>query len=213
MRWSAKKLKNFILKEVRLLEKHAQSPHQAMGMHGVDDDYYSDEDLGMMHVHMHHHEDEEEMHPYDRADAMHDEEHGLDMPAGLDVPHGAMPDYQNPMDDQMHDEMDDYYGDHMGSEEHDLGPAHMEDDYAGFKDLHLYEADKDEDKDEDDLKEVDELEEEDEVDEAGCGTGGARGRRGMYEEDELEEGEKEDEDEGEKLEEGLRKVAETSRFA
>ena len=203
MRWSAKKLKNFILKEVRLLEKHAQAPHQAMGMHGVDDDYYSDEDLGMMHVHMHHHEDEEEMHPYDRADAMHDEDHGLDMP------HGAMPDYQNPMDDhmsapahsagEMYDDLDDdYYGGHMGGEEHDLGPAHMHDEYAGFKDLHLYEADEDED--EADLKEVDELEEEDEVDEAGCGSSGGR-RGGMYEEDELEEGE----DEAEKLEEGLRR--------
>ena len=134
---------------------------------------------------------------------MHDEDHGLDMP------HGAMPDYQNPMDDhmsapahsagEMYDDLDDdYYGGHMGGEEHDLGPAHMHDEYAGFKDLHLYEADEDED--EADLKEVDELEEEDEVDEAGCGSSGGR-RGGMYEEDELEEGE----DEAEKLEEGLRR--------
>ena len=209
MRWSAKKLKNFILKEVRLLEKHAHGhdPMKSMGMRGVSDhdDYYDDEDLGMMDVHIHRHHDEEEMHPYDIADQMHDEDHSHDMP------HGAMPDYHNPMDhmhdDHMgaeHDDYDDYHdhGLEMGGEDMDMGPASgftpgsYEDDYPGVKDLHLYEADEDED--EGDLKEVDELEEEDEVDEGGCGSS----RGGMYEEDEMEEG---DEDEGEKLEEGLRR--------
>ena len=203
MRWSAKKLKNFILKEVRLLEKHAHGhgPMGSMGMRGVSDhdDYYHDDDLEVdVHIHRHH---DEEMHPYDIADQMHDEDQTHDMP------HRA--EYHNPMD-HMHDEpmgaprFDDDYHDHgleAHGEEMDMGPASgftpgsYEDDYPGVKDLHLYEADEDED--EGDLKEVDELEEEDETDEGGCGS------RGMYrEEDEMEEG---DEDEGEKLEEGLRR--------